>query len=209
MSGTRNVREKAKSLWIKGMKTVGNTAASIANNTKFKVDEMTLQTRRRELLNDIAAKAYSLWLKGEMFPEQLTTMLNELQELDDHLNDLRTEKYSYMNNRNAESDSEELSDDGLQQPQNDVRTGETGSQTEKEAECPGEIKDNQPDDGALKDVTSSVRSEINGYFDHSASVGKMAEKMNTSLDQLSESMRQFSPERAADDAPASSQEGAE
>ena len=38
MADGKDIREKAKSLWIKGMKAIGNTAASIANNTRYKVE---------------------------------------------------------------------------------------------------------------------------------------------------------------------------
>ena len=58
MAGKKDIRERAKSLWLKGMKAIGNTAANIANNTRFKVDEVTLQNRRREVLNDLANKTY-------------------------------------------------------------------------------------------------------------------------------------------------------
>ena len=97
MSGNKDLRDKAKSLWIKGMKAIGNTAASIANNTRFKVDEVTIQNRRREVLNDLAHKAYALWLKGEAFPEQMEKLLEELKKLDEQLNDMRAEKYALSN----------------------------------------------------------------------------------------------------------------
>ena len=94
MSQKNIIREKAKSLWIKSMKAVGNTAASIANNTRYKVDEVTIQNRRREVMNDLAHQAYALWLKGETFPESMTRMLQELKHLDEQLNDIRAEKYA-------------------------------------------------------------------------------------------------------------------
>ena len=71
VAAKKDLREKFKTLWIRGMKAVGNTAASIANNTRYKVDEVTLQNRRREVMSDLANKAYALWLKGEPFPEQI------------------------------------------------------------------------------------------------------------------------------------------
>lgn len=94
MADGKDIREKAKSLWIKGMKAIGNTAASIANNTRYKVDEVTIQNRRREVLGDLANKTYALWLKGESFPESMTKMLDELKHLDETLNDMRAEKYA-------------------------------------------------------------------------------------------------------------------
>ena len=43
-------------------------------------------------------------------------------------------------------------------------------------------------------ATPSVLSEIEGCFDHEASVDKMAERVNTSLDQLTDKIRSFAPE---------------
>ena len=71
MAGNSNIRDKAKLLWIKGMKTIGNTATNIANNTKYKVDEMTLQNRRRELGGDLSSAVYAMWMKGTEFPPAL------------------------------------------------------------------------------------------------------------------------------------------
>ena len=81
MSEKKDIRERVKSLWIKGMKAVGNTAASIANNTRYKVDEVTIQNRRREVLNDLAYKAYALWLKGEVFPEQMDRLIEAINKV--------------------------------------------------------------------------------------------------------------------------------
>ena len=86
MAGNSNIRDKAKQLWIKGMKTIGNTATNIANNTKYKVDEMTLQNRRRELGGDLSNAVYAMWLKGTEFPPELTKLLKEMQQLDEKLN---------------------------------------------------------------------------------------------------------------------------
>lgn len=94
MTGKKDIQDRIKSLWIKGMKVIGNAAASIANNTRYKVDEATIQNRRREVFGDLAHKAYALWLKGESFPEPMTRMLEEIKKLDEQLNDMRAEKYA-------------------------------------------------------------------------------------------------------------------
>ena len=96
MAGKKDIRERAKALWIKGMKAVGNTAANIANNTRYKVDEVTIQNRRREVFNDLAHKAYALWLKGESFPEPMVKMLDELKQLDEQIRKSReNDLFSY------------------------------------------------------------------------------------------------------------------
>ncbi|MCR5567359.1 MAG: hypothetical protein K6F61_10945 [Clostridiales bacterium] len=170
MTGKLNIRDRAKSLWIKGMKAVGNTAANIANNTRYKVDEVTIQNRRREVLNDLAHKTYALWLKGETFPEAMTKMLSELKQLDEQLNDMRAEKYA-SSNRMVRPVTEDI-----------PAAAEDEEETEEEEEedvTPAEVPD------------SPVSNEINELFDGAASVGKTAEKVNQSLDQLSDRIRNF------------------
>lgn len=173
MAAKKDIRERAKALWIRGMKAVGNTAANIANNTRYKVDEVTIQNRRREVLNDLAHKAYALWLKGEKFPEPMTKMLEEMKTLDEQLNDMRAEKYAASGKvfKPAEEDVEEEMD-----------SIPSSDETETEEDDPGFVPDDE----------SPVSNEINLLFDGSSSVGKTAEKVNQSLEQLSERIRSFS-----------------
>lgn len=167
-----NIRDKAKAVWLKGMEAIGNTAANIANNTKYKVDEVTLQNRRREVMNDLAGKTYSLWLKGIHFPDELTKMLNELQQLDDQLNDMRAAKYA------STQKTESVPDKFISE-----KNEETDDELEK----------------AIIDNSSPVSTEINNLFDDNVSVGKMAEKVNNSLEQMSDRIRRFPIENHADD----------
>ena len=166
-----DLRDKAKALWIRGMKAVGNTAASIANNTRYKVDEVTIQNRRREVIGDLASKAYALWLKGEEFPEQMTGMLEELKHLDEQLNDMRAEKYA-LSGKTAEADTSP-----------DVNPDESNGPKDEENE----------DDGALviSGNDSPVCTQINDLFDGTSSVDKMDDKVNSTLDQMSERIRSF------------------
>ena len=166
-----DLRNKAKALWIRGMKAVGNTAASIANNTRYKVDEVTIQNRRREVIGDLASKAYALWLKGEKFPEQMTGMLEELKHLDEQLNDMRAEKYALSGKAAVQ----------------DISSGEAPMENED----PDDEEDE--DDGAfvIPGDDSPVRSQINDLFDGTSSVDKMADKVNNTLEQMSERIRCF------------------
>ena len=171
MSGSKDLRGKVKSLWISGMKAIGNTAANIASNTKYKVDEVTIQNRRREILNDLAHKAYALWLKGEPFPEQMEKLLNELNQLDEQLNDLRAEKYAVAGSsvQTTDSDRENTPTDEAEQPEAEEELSVTVN--------------NYP-----------VSAEINELFDSAPSVGRSAEKVNSAMDQLSDRIRNFSRE---------------
>lgn len=86
------IRKSLKGIWLKSMEAISNTASNIASNTKYKVDEMNIVNRRREILSDFGAQAYELWQKGEKFPETLDALLKELSELDEALNAIRIEK---------------------------------------------------------------------------------------------------------------------
>nr|AHF24419.1 hypothetical protein [uncultured bacterium Contig1761] len=185
MAGNSNIRDKAKLLWIKGMKTIGNTATNIANNTKYKVDEMTLQNRRRELGGDLSSAVYAMWMKGTEFPPELTRMLEEMQQLDERLNDMRAERYAQGKTAPSNTGDEEAETEVSGQPDDTAAEGVAAAEEpDEETEVSNVITAAPP----------SVLSEIEGCFDHEASVDKMAEKVNTSLDQLTDKIRSFAPE---------------
>ena len=89
-----DIFDSLKKTWLRGMEAVSNTASSIAVNTKQKVNEMTLENRRREILSDFGMMAYDLWQKGETFPEPLANLLRELSTLDEELNALKAQRYT-------------------------------------------------------------------------------------------------------------------
>ena len=185
MTGKSNIRDKAKLLWIKGMKTIGNTATNIANNTKYKVDEMTLQNRRRELGGDLSSAVYAMWMKGTEFPPELTRMLEEMQQLDERLNDMRAERYAQGKTAPSNRGDEEAETEVSGQPDDTAAEGVVAAEEpDEETEVSNVITAAPP----------SVLSEIEDCFDHEASVDKMAEKVNTSLDQLTDKIRSFAPE---------------
>lgn len=83
--------------WIKSMEAISTAARGLANNTRYKVEELNLQSRRRELLNGFGATAYELWQKGERFPEEAEKLLRELDDLDAALKALEAEKMKNAN----------------------------------------------------------------------------------------------------------------
>jgi len=197
LAGKSNIRDKAKLLWIKGMKTIGNTATNIANNTKYKVDEMTLQNRRRELGGDLSSAVYAMWMKGTEFPPELTRMLEEMQQLDERLNDMRAERYAQGKTAPSNTGDEET------EPEDSGQLDDTAAEGVVAAEEP----DEEPEvSNVITAAPPSVLSEIEGCFDHEASVDKMAEKVNTSLDQLTDKIRSFAPETPEPDGKKNSEE---
>ena len=172
MADKLDIRDRAKALWLRGMKAVGNTAASIANNTRYKVDEVTIQNRRREVLGDLANKAYALWLKGESFPQPMVRMLEEMKRLDEQLNDMRAERYAASMSIKDSSTSQDRGENDANDPDGNDNTSEddpVGFPSEQSPAC----------------------TEINELFDNTSSVGKMAEKVNSTLNQMSECIKKF------------------
>ena len=157
MAGKISLRDRAKSLWIKGMNTIGNTAAHIADNTRHKVDELTIQNRRREVRTDVASTVYALWLKGETFPETDTKMLVELKQLDDQLNDLRAEKYAPAERQTV---SEADMDGELPSDEKEAATGEA----EKKP------LENVPETAGLKAMEAPLRQIVENAGDEASVV---------------------------------------
>ena len=107
-----------KNILVKSMEAIGNTASNIASNTKYKVDEMNLLNRKREILNDFGAIAYAIWEKEDnpLFPDELKKDLEELCRIDNQLVDMRAEHFSGQNAAaDAAQDPDTLPENTLEQ----------------------------------------------------------------------------------------------
>ena len=199
MTKVADLKKNIKNVWMKSMEAIGNTASNIASNTRFKVDEMNLQNRRREILNDFGAKAYALWLKGETFPETLSKQLEELQQLDNQLNDLRAERIASNLARQSDEAAKmtegtaeaapALAEDGAD-PAGD---GQADEKADPSAEDPAVPEPEKTDDvpviqvapPSFRETKPTVHQAINELFDQATpSVDEMAEKVNKSLNSL-------------------------
>lgn len=89
---------KLKITLLKGMEAIGTSASNLAVNAKLKVNEINLETRRREILTDFSLQAFELWQKGVELPDPLSEMLTELSEIEDRLSVLRAQKYAKVAN---------------------------------------------------------------------------------------------------------------
>ena len=129
-----DIFDSLKKTWLKGMEVVSNTASNIATNTKQKVNEMTLENRRREILGDFGLMAYDLWQKGEVFPEPMDALLKELSTLDEELNALKAQRYT-----NVEVEpkaDEEPADDGKEVPVMEIPEEESDEDDDEESGAP-------------------------------------------------------------------------
>lgn len=116
-----------KNVMLRGMEAIGNTASNIASNTKFKVNEMNLVNRRREILADFGQKSYELWQKGESFPAELNAQLIELSKVDEALSILRADHVAGASGvvTDTEDGDEPVPDDQVVNAENNPAEEET------------------------------------------------------------------------------------
>jgi len=176
-----DIRDRVKTIWMKGMDSIGTTAASIASNTRIKMDEMNLQNRRREVSQDLSGRVYSLWQKGEAFPAEIEKLLKELQSLDEKLNDIRAARAQGEQPAAAVEEAAPAPEaPDIPEPEEEGEARETEFMTDLEAHM----------QHAIEDTSSTLKKEINARFDQ-PEVAEKADKVNSSLDQLSDHIKRF------------------
>ncbi len=184
-----------KSIFMKGMESIGNAATNIANNTKTKVDEMNMVNRRTEILADFGNRAYALWLKGESFPQELNDLLKELKDLDEKLNDLRTEKYANIRQKKEEKEVPVL--------QTEKEPAEDGAPAEESvtepAEEPLEEKAGEEEIPVIRvekepEAPASASEAIEDLFNKVPDTETVQQKVEETLDSISEGMDSLSRE---------------
>lgn len=95
-------KHNVKALFLKGLERVGQTASSMASNAHQKLDELNIETRRRELLHEIPVQALELWKNGAALPEQLSALLAELNDLDQQLTVMRAKRFAKLEEESTE-----------------------------------------------------------------------------------------------------------
>lgn len=75
----------------KSAKFIGKTASTAVKATKYKLKEMDVLGKRRDLLKDLGDKVYELTANGLVLPEEAAEIVRQLTEVDMQLNTLRAE----------------------------------------------------------------------------------------------------------------------
>ena len=131
----KSFSSKVKITLLKGMEALGTTASNLASNAKLKVNEINLETRRREILTDFSLQAFELWQKGVQLPPSLSEMLTELSDIESRLSVLRAQKYAKVNSaENAATDAETAAEPEAgalpAEPDDTADTGELAQEVE-------------------------------------------------------------------------------
>ena len=199
--------QNIRNIVMKGMEAIGNTASSLANSTRSKVDELNLQGQRRELLEKVAETALQMWKDGADFPEEISGDLKEAAIIDEQLKAFRAEKpetEADSEEQDAESSEEAVPADMTEEATADaeapaspvidipVSAGPEANEpeTERSDEIPVmDIPEKDPSEPRQRNPLSDAIDEL---FDKVPPVDQMAEKVNSTLDEMSESLRRFS-----------------
>lgn len=59
-----NLGNSVKLAFLKGLEAIGNGASNMASNAHQKLNEINLETRRRELMSELPVRALDLWQNG-------------------------------------------------------------------------------------------------------------------------------------------------
>ena len=173
------IKKSLKGIWLKSMEAISNTASNIASNTKYKVDEMNIVNRRREILSSFGTQSYELWQKGEKFPAPLEELLKELSELDEAMNAIRTEKLAGV--------------------KTDEQPKEFTAEDMSVAEATEEMIDNVED--AVEETADAVKSSMAEKIDNAVdAVGvtfkKLGAKLEGGIEALTKAMKPKMEEKA-------------
>lgn len=80
-----------KTVMQRSARFIGKTAKAAAQSTKFKLNEMSAMSKRRELIGDLGEKVYALARQGSCLPEELKDMIAQISALETNLDVLRAD----------------------------------------------------------------------------------------------------------------------
>ena len=85
------ISQKLKSVLLDGAKIVGNAAATAAKNTKYKMNELSNLSKRRELIAELGTKVFELCIGGVELPAEAAEIVKQIIALDGDLEALRAD----------------------------------------------------------------------------------------------------------------------
>ena len=143
-----------KVAFLRGLEAVGRGASNMASNAHQKLNEINLETRRRELLSEMPVRALDLWQQGEPMPQPLGEMLRELSELDEELTVLRAQRYARVETESPTQDepsadelSEAPADELSEAPADEPPAGEEAADEMEQEQAPAPVVPDPIDEG--------------------------------------------------------------
>jgi len=165
-----DIGKSVREFLLQGVKAVNSAANSVASTTRYKVDELNLQNRRKELLSAASDLAYTLWKGGEALPESLGSILEKVAAVDADLASMRETRKQEAEKAKAEkaaakqAKKEEHAAPVLEVPENGPYAQAAAEQLRNEEDADG-IEDQIDDaiDGikqAVKDTAEAIDDAV-------------------------------------------------
>jgi len=184
--------QNLKNYVMKGIEAIGNSAGSLAASTRKKIDEYNLSNQMNDVFCSIGKTVYELSKDGTDFPEKLRDDLEKAAQLEDSLKELRKEIESEEkeNPDTIDKDESRHSAEGNERENinNEISAAEYAAENDSDIPVLEIQEDPEPDQRS----ESPLSNAINELFEKTPTVDKMVDKVNSSLDDLGESLRRFS-----------------
>ena len=184
--------QNLKDFVLKGIETIGSTVGSLASSTRQKVDEFNLENEKKDLFAGIGQKVYELYQQGAEVSDALRDDIMKISEIESKLSLLRSsgKETPDAEEKGGETDSRpSASEEELRReaaPSVNVYTAEN------DHDIPVLRVEDEESDVPEEDATECpLSSAINDLFEKMPPVTKMVDKVNSSLDELGDSLRRF------------------
>ena len=183
--------QNLKDFVLKGIETIGSTVGSLASSTRQKVDEFNLENEKNDLFAGIGKKVYELYQQGAEVSDALRNDLMKISEIESKLSLLRSsgKETPDAEEKGGETDSHSSAPEELRReaaPSVNVYTAEN------DHDIPVLRVEGEESDVPEEDATECpLSSAINDLFEKMPPVTKMVDKVNSSLDELGDSLRKF------------------
>lgn len=82
---------KLKAIMQRSAKFIGKNAKAAAHTTKYKVNEMSALSKRRELIGALGESVYALSQQGSCLPPEVLDMIEQIKALDANIEALRAD----------------------------------------------------------------------------------------------------------------------
>lgn len=152
-----NLGNNVKLAFLKGLEAIGNGASNMASNAHHRLNEINLETRRRELMSELPVRALDLWQNGAELPEPLNAMLRELSELDEQLTVLRAQRYARVEvEKDSQDEGEGAGEEGAEKQPSELPEGAV---VEEEAADGQEAPQSAEPDGEAQEAAEPACAE--------------------------------------------------
>lgn len=185
------IGQNLKNMVKKGIEAIGNTAGTIASTTKQKVEAYNLSNERNDLYAEIGRKFCSLAQQHSELSDVFEKELKRISEINDALSRLqKDEETAGAEGGNGTVSTQESTTDDA--PQTEFPVSEAAVYTAEDDQDIPVLQVEEKRTESEADGFNPLSSAINDLFENKAPVDKMVERVNSSLDEIGDSLRKIS-----------------